>query len=233
MMDQIQPLQQEKAPPDIYVNADSFNKKFARYLTVHYDFMMKRGPPLKGRSLSRAFHAGIRTTGPDMIGAGTCFGRKTESWRDFPANYLKLLAYATLTVALYNADDDFLFRRIHNQALKIQNNGNRIDALQKCRWTKYMAVPDAHFEWSSAVWIFKSGSSPSMTKKEIHSRFLACTPPIEGLTDILSPGSNGTMGRSSSWIGLSSCIRRPAAGISTTIPKFSERERWLNHSIFR
>ena len=71
------PLQQEKAPPDIYVNAGSFPKKFAMSSTAHFDVMMKGEDLPKGRSQPRALHAGIRTTGPDMIGAGTCFGRKS------------------------------------------------------------------------------------------------------------------------------------------------------------
>ena len=150
-----QPLQQKKAPPEIYVDADSFPKMFAMCSNAHSDVTMKGGAS-QGRSQPKAFHAGIRTTGPDMIGAGTCFGRKTESWGDLPVNHLKFPANTILTVALYDADDDFSFHRIRTQNLNIRNNGSCINVLQKWRQTKCMAVPNAHLAWNFAIRILET-----------------------------------------------------------------------------
>ena len=209
-----QPFHQEEVPPDIYVNADSFLKKFAMCPTAHFDVVMKGGALPKGRSQPRALHAGIHKTGPDMIGNDTCFGRKTESWGDAPTIHRNLPAHSTSTVALYSADDDFSFPRIWKYALELWNSGNRVDAFQKCRQTKYIAGPGSRFGWKYAARILEGGSYPLPAKMESFDRRLA----------ILSSGLHGMMGRSSSRTGWSSCTWRPAAGTSTIIPKFSERE---------
>ena len=216
-----QPLHQEKAPPDIYVSADSVLEKFAMRLTTHFDVTMTGGDLPKGRSQPRALHAGIHKTGPDMISADTCFWRKTDSGGKNSTIHLKPPVHTASTVAIYNADGNFPFRLTQKRTLKLWKSGNRIDALQKCQRTKFTAAPNARFGWNCAVRILEGVSSPPLTKTESQRRHLG----------ILLPESYGTMGQSSSRTGISSCTWRPAAGTSTMIPKFSERVRCCNCSI--